>query len=84
MNSNGIKDDELEKVNGGKKGETNELRNIFNTGSVVDIKSILSQHGIEAHIFDDCNQNKYVVKDTGKKLDHQQLINLIKENRWNS
>ena len=82
MNNNSIKDDELEKVNGGTGNETNELRSVFQTVDTNKIKFILSQHGIEAYLYEDSLENRYVMKETGEELIHRQLINLIMKNHW--
>ena len=82
MNNNYLKDDELEKVNGGRRTETDELHRVFHTGNINNIKRILSEHGIEADIFNDSNDNIYVIKGTAQALTHKQLMELIYKNEW--
>ena len=82
MNRNCIKDDELENVNGGRRTETDELHRVFHTGNINNIKRILSEHGIETNIFNDSNDNIYVIKGTTQALTHKQLMELIYKNEW--
>ena len=83
MTRNSIKDDELEKVNGGTQSQTNELRSVFQIGEKYVIKYILFEHGIDANLYDDANKNSYVIRETGEKLRHHELMDLIRENHWN-
>ena len=77
MNKNSIKDDELEKVNGGTQKENNDLYRIFGTSDLSVIKDMLLQRGIDAFLNDDPTDNVYVMRDARKQLNHKQLMDLI-------
>ena len=83
MNKNCIKDDELSKVNGGTREQILDLRNAFGISDIDTIKSRLLVHGIIAELYDNqCGKNTYENAETGEPLRHEQVIELIKKNRW--
>ena len=85
MNKNSIKDDELEKVNGGTWEENDELNLALHTpgANIGFLKSFLDKHGIYAELHDSqFTDNIYVNKETNERLTHEQLIELIEKNQW--
>ena len=85
MNRNSIKDDELEKVNGGNQQELMDLADCLRqqTLDVGALEKFLNKHGIEAYLHDSqYRTNSYKNKETGERLTHEQVIELIKKNRW--
>ena len=81
MNKNSIKDDELEKVNGGTQWEIRRLQNALGITDVRKIKDILLKHEIDADLRNDEN-NTYVNVRTGKLIRHEEVLELIKTNHW--
>ncbi len=85
MNRNSIKDDELENVNGGTRKEIYDLSSALlrSEADVSRIQRFLEQHGIIALLNDDeYTTNMYKNMKTNEKITHEELIELIKKNRW--
>ncbi len=81
MNKNSIKDDELEKVNGGRQWEIRGLQNALGITDVGKIKDILLKHEIDADLRSD-QDNIYVNVRTGELIRHEEVLELIKTNHW--
>ena len=85
MNNNSIKDDELENVNGGNQQELIDLAAWLGqqTLNVRAIEHFLNNHGIKACLYDDQTiHNFYVNEETGQYIKHDELMEMIKKNRW--
>ncbi len=85
MNRNSIKDDELENVNGGTRKEIYDLSSALlrSEADVSRIQRFLEQHCIIALLNDDeYTTNMYKNMKTNEKITHEELIELIKKNRW--
>ena len=85
MNKNSIKDDELDKVNGGTSQEIAELSYTLKTSNVgiETLKNILKTHGIKANLYDGLYlENIYKNIETNERISHDELIKMIEENEW--
>ncbi len=81
MNKNSIKDDELEKVNGGTRKENIDLYKAFGTFDDIQIEDILMEHGIYADLRDD-QGNTYLYIKNGETVSHEELMNMIRNEHW--
>ncbi len=86
MNNNSIKDDELENVNGGNRQELMDLAAWLRQQNL-DVRAIErfhDKHGIDAYLCgDQYRRNSYRNRETGQYIRHDELMELIKKNRWN-
>lgn len=85
MNRNSIKDNELENVNGGNQQELIDLADWLGqqTLNVGAIEQFLKYHGIKACLYDDQTiHNLYFNEETGQYIKHDELMEMIKKNRW--
>ncbi len=85
MNKNSIKDDELENVSGGNRQELVDLA-VWLGQQTLDVRAIerfLNKHGIDANLYgDQYRRNSYRNRETGQYIRHDELMELIKKNRW--
>lgn len=79
-----LKDNELENVSGGTWKEIKELREALRLNAdIKELERILRKHNIYCDISEDqYGYNDYYDIENKKVLTHQEVIELIKNNRW--